>query len=44
MKADPLYQDVLEGVIAKLNDSNASYGIRSATVENLRQVFWVLTC
>jgi len=38
MQAEQFYQDVLEGVIAKLKDSNKSSGIHPKVIENLREV------
>jgi len=38
MQAEQFYQDVLDGVIAKLRDSNKSSGIRDNVIESLRQV------
>ncbi len=39
MSAEEFYQNVLEGVIAKLLDPNATHGIRGDAIENLRLVF-----
>lgn len=43
MQADQFYQSVLEGVIAKLNDSNENLGVRPNVIENLRQVIYLPT-
>lgn len=43
MQAEQFYQEVLEGVIAKLNDPNINSGIRPNVIENLRQVGWLIS-
>lgn len=39
MSAEEFFKKVVDGVVDKLSDPNATYGLRADTILNLREVF-----